>query len=122
MAQFSVGVNNGADGRPLRQAIKQLAGALNSTDSDAFGRARRDYYRAMFALSANRELRRLVPFIQMPIVYAQRALPGLSKMRLEDYRTIAKAVLEGNEDAADVAGVSHVANIRSVILAVEKRD
>jgi DNA-binding FadR family transcriptional regulator len=52
----------------------------------------------------------------MPIVYAQHRLPGLQKLRLRDYRTIAKAVLEGSEQAADDAGMNHVRNVRELIV------
>jgi DNA-binding FadR family transcriptional regulator len=52
----------------------------------------------------------------MPIVYAQQRLAGLQKLRLRDYRLIAKAVLAGDEDAADAAGMAHVRNVRELIV------
>ena len=43
--------------------------------------------------------------------------PGLQKLRLADYRRIARAVLGGDPDAAEAAGVAHVRNVREAILA-----
>jgi DNA-binding FadR family transcriptional regulator len=64
----------------------------------------------------NRELRRLFPTIQMPIVHAQHRLASLRQMRLDDYKRIATAVQAGEPDAAEAAGTAHVQNVRGAIL------
>ena len=109
-------VANGARDTPLADAIKRLVEADGSGDAEAFAKARRDYYRALLALANNRELRRLFPAIQMPIVYAQFRLPGLQRTRVQDYRVIAREVLAGEEDGADLAAMAHVRNVREEIL------
>ncbi|MEF7616718.1 GntR family transcriptional regulator [Aquincola sp. MAHUQ-54] len=100
----------------LAAALEELAGAAASGDPAAFGAARRHFYRALLELSGNRELRRLFPAIQMPIVHAQHRLASLQKLRLDDYRRIGKAVLGGQEAAADEAGMAHVQHVRQEIL------
>lgn len=109
-------VHRGAPAKALSQAIKQLARAAAGEDDPGFALARRAYYRALLDLSANRELRRLVPVIQMPIVHAQNPLPGLRRMRVDDYKAVARAVLAGDEDAADLAAMAHVDRVREAIL------
>lgn len=109
-------VARGAAGQPLSAAVALLAASDAAADAEGFARARRDYYRALLALSGSRELRRLFPSIQMPIVYAQYALPHLQQVRLQDYRVIAREVLAGDEDAADLAAMAHVQNVRAAIL------
>jgi DNA-binding FadR family transcriptional regulator len=43
-------------------------------------------------------------------------LAGLQKLRLRDYRLIAKAVADGLEEEADEAGMAHVRNVRELVL------
>ena len=112
-------VSDGADGQSVRDAIGQLHSAVAGRDAEAFARGRRAYYRALLALANNRELRRLFPTIQMPIVYAQYALRDLRKIRLQDYSVIAREVLAGDQDAADVAAMAHVQTVRAAILDLE---
>lgn len=105
-----------AQGQALAAALKELTQAARDEDADGFARGRRHFYRALLALSGSAELRRLFPAIQMPVVHAQQRLTGLQKLRLRDYRVIAKAVLAGDEDAADAAGMAHVRNVRELIV------
>lgn len=67
-------------------------------------------------LSGSAEVQRLFPAIQMPIVYAQYRLPGLRKLRLRDYRAIARAVLAAAQARADDAGMAHVQHVRQLVL------
>lgn len=106
-----------ADATGLAESIKRLNTADAAGDRQAFSSARRDYYRAMLALGQNQELSRLISAIHMPIVYAQHRLPRLQQIRLQDYRVIAREVLSGNEDAADLAAMVHVSNVRDEIVA-----
>ncbi|MNN45280.1 hypothetical protein D3C81_1596060 [compost metagenome] len=68
-------------------------------------------------MGGNRELIRLFPTIQMPIVHAQHRLASLQQIRLADYRRIAAAVLAGEPDEAEATAVAHVRNVRQAILA-----
>jgi DNA-binding FadR family transcriptional regulator len=82
----------------------------------AFTKARRRFYRCLLDMGANRELQRLFPTIQMPIVYAQHQLSALQKLRLRDYAKIATAVRAGREDEAEAAGAAHVQHVRQEIV------
>lgn len=106
----------GQPGLSVTRALQQLGAADRAQDADAFARARRGFYRALLDTGASRELRRLFPSIHMPIVYAQQRLASLQKLRLRDYRAIGQAVAQGEEDAADEAGMAHVRHVREEIL------
>jgi DNA-binding GntR family transcriptional regulator len=110
------GVLEPAHRRMLPAALKELTQAVHEEDADGFARGRRHFYRALLLLSGSAELKRLFPAIQMPIVYAQHRLAGLQKLRLRDYRLIAKAVSDGLEEEADEAGMAHVRNVRELVL------
>lgn len=110
------GIGNSASGQAISNALELLARADKARDPDAFAKARRQYYRALLEVGGSSELKRLFPSIHMPIVYAQHRLPALQKLRLRDYGIIAKAVLDGDEDAADSAGAHHVRNVRDAVL------
>jgi len=114
-------ISRGADGQGLVTAIKLLGSPHKEMDEELFGRARRAYYRALLDLSSSRELRRLVPIIQMPIVHAQNPLPALRQLRVKDYRAVAQAVLKGDEVAADLAAMEHVDKIRKAIVDLAER-
>ena len=109
------GVSAGRPSQPIERALEQLTDADRAHDQDAFGRARRSFYRALLETCGSRELRRLFPSIQMPIVYAQHRLSMLQKIRLRDYHAMGRAVLDGDELAADEAGMAHVRNVREEI-------
>ena len=100
----------------LSDSLKALKAADAANDTTAFTKARRRFYRCLLDMGGNRELQRLFPTIQMPIVYAQYRLPALQKIRLRDYAKIATAVRAGREDEAEAAGSSHVQHVRQAIV------
>jgi len=100
----------------LQQALQTLCDAHEQRDDVRFANGRGDFYRALFDMSGSRDLRRLSNTIHIPIVYVQRQIPTLQKIRLEDYRHIAEKVLQGDEAAADQAGAQHVINVRNELL------
>lgn len=106
----------GTSAQAVRLALRHLRAAAREHGSDAFARARRGFYRALLDTGGNRELRRLFPSIQMPIVYAQHRLASLQALRLRDYPTIGKAVIAGDAKAADAAAMAHVRGVRDEIL------
>jgi len=106
----------GAPHAPIEAAQARLHEADRSQDSDAFANARRVFYRALLATSASRELRRLLPSIHMPIVYAQHRPATLQQVRMRDYQAMCRAILAGDEEAADKAGMEHVRNVREAIV------
>ncbi|RRH78401.1 GntR family transcriptional regulator [Falsigemmobacter faecalis] len=65
--QAAEAVAAGADPAPMREALAVYVAAARADLS----RARARYYRAMTALAGNRELERLVPAVQVPLVRAQ---------------------------------------------------
>lgn len=106
------GVAAGRSSEALKKSLEQLRAADKAQEAEAFARARRAFYRALLELAGSHELQRLFPSIQMPIVYAQHPLAALQKIRLADYRLIAKAVGAADADGADAAGMAHVQNVR----------
>lgn len=110
------GIAAGRPGEPIRDALAELERANADQDVDAFARARRSLYRALLHASGSQELRRLFPSIQMPVVYAQHRPATLQTVRMRDYQAICDAVLRGNEQAADEAGIAHVQNVRDAIV------
>lgn len=111
----ALGITTGRASDPIRQALAELEYADAAQDADAFARARRGLYRALLHASGSRELKRLFPSIQMPIVYAQHRPAALQKVRMRDYQAMCDAVLRGDMQAADVAGMAHVQNVRTAI-------
>lgn len=110
------GIKSGESAHSIERALGELRTAGCDEDIEAFSAARRGFYRALLDVSGSRELKRLFPSIQMPVVYAQHKLPLLQKLRLRDYELIGRAVVDGDEDAADAAGMKHVKNVREEIL------
>ena len=109
------GIAHGAPTAPIQAALAQLHEADRSQDADAFASARRGMYRALLAASGSRELRRLLPSIHMPIVYAQHRPATLQQVRMRDYQAMCDAVLAGDAAAADAVGMQHVRNVREAI-------
>ena len=105
----------GAPRAPIEDALARLHEADRSQDQDVFASARRALYRALLATSGSRELRRLLPSIHMPIVYAQHRPATLQQVRMRDYQAMCEAILKGDEAAADQAGMQHVRNVREAI-------
>lgn len=109
-------IANGAPQAPIKAALARLHEADRGHDQDTFASARRGMYRALLATSGSRELRRLLPSIHMPIVYAQHRPATLQQVRMRDYLAMCQAVLAGDEEAADKAGMQHVRNVREAIM------
>lgn len=112
----ALGIAAGQAGDAILQSLAELNQANVALDADAFARARRGLYRALLDTSGNRELKRLFPSIQMPIVYAQHRPSTLQKLRMRDYQAMCEAVLRGDAQAADAAGMAHVQNVREAIV------
>lgn len=110
------GIAAGRPAEPICEALADLDRADAAQDVDAFARARRGLYRALLHASGSRELKRLFPSIQMPVVYAQHRPSTLQKVRMHDYQAICDAVLRGDAQAADEAGMAHVQNVRAAIV------
>ncbi|RYX89439.1 MAG: GntR family transcriptional regulator [Comamonadaceae bacterium] len=102
--------------RLLKDSMKEIVAADSVQDALAFAKARRRFYRALLDMSASKELKRLFPAIQMPIVLAQFRLPTLQKLRVQDYLKIAAAVMSGRADEAEAAGMAHVRHVRDEIV------
>ncbi|MDN5843912.1 MAG: GntR family transcriptional regulator [Alcaligenaceae bacterium] len=109
-------IAGGAARAPIVGALARLDEADRSQDAETFAGARRGLYRALLITSGSRELRRLLPSINMPIVYAQHRPAALQQVRMRDYQAMCEAILAGDEAAADAAGMQHVRNVRAVIV------
>ena len=110
------GIAAGQPDEPIRAALTELDQADTTKDMDTFARARRSLYRALLQTSGSSELRRLFPSIQMPVVYAQHRPSSLQQVRMRDYQAVCEAVLRGDADAADAAGLAHVQHVREAIV------
>ncbi|WPB57330.1 GntR family transcriptional regulator [Xylophilus sp. GOD-11R] len=100
----------------LRGVLKEVEAADAAGKDDDFAVGRRRFYRTLLDMAGSRELKRLFPAIHMSVVYAQHRLPALRRLRTQDYRQIAQAVVAGDEARADEAGCLHVAHVRDEIL------
>ncbi|WP_239467143.1 GntR family transcriptional regulator [Rhodoferax koreense] len=100
----------------LKTCVEDISAADAAQDVVLFAKVRRRFYRVLLDMSGSRELKRLFPAIQLPIVLAQHRLPSLQKIRVRDYRQIATAVAAGQVDAADAAGMAHVQHVREEIV------
>ncbi len=109
----------GAPCRPLNESLQGLRLADRARDAQAFAQARRAFYRALLEASGSRELRRLFPSIQMPVVHVQQWVGSLQQLRLADYRAIGAAVAAGDEAGAERAGEDHVRHVRDAVLAAQ---
>ncbi len=109
----------GAQRAPIQAALAQLHEADRGQDTDAFASARRGMYRALLDTGRSRELRRLLPSIHMPIVYAQHRPAALQQVRMRDYKAMCQAVLAGDENGADAAGMAHVRHVRESIVSLQ---
>jgi DNA-binding GntR family transcriptional regulator len=110
------GIKAGKPSQNITMALDKLRSAGRDQDDEAFAHARRSFYRALLEASGSGELKRLFPSIQMPIVYAQHKFASLQKLRLRDYVLMGRAVLDADEDGADIAGMNHVRNVREEIM------
>lgn len=112
-------------GAMLDDAQTQLERAADEDEIAGFGRARRQFYRALLDIGGNRELKRLFPAIGMHIIYAQYQSRQLRGIRLADYRAMIDSVRRGDETQAEAAGARHVDHVSAVIadrLARDDRD
>lgn len=112
----ALGIAAGKPAAEIEEALGELRQANSQQDQQAFARARRSLYRALLSASGSRELQRLFPTIQMPIVYAQHRPTSLQQVRMVDYQSMCKAVLRGDAQAADQAGMAHVQHVREAIV------
>ena len=110
----------GAPRAPIEDALARLHEADRGQDQDVFASARRALYRALLATSGSRELRRLLPTIHMPIVYAQHRPAALQRIRMRDYRAMCEAAPA--DGGVSAAGMQHVRNVREAIEAAIASD
>jgi DNA-binding GntR family transcriptional regulator len=101
--------------QPLAGAIDELAAAAATGEPAQFSRARRRFYRILLLIGGNRELQRLFPAIGTHIIHAQHPSPRMQGIRLADYQGMARAIMAGDAEAAEVAAAAHVDHVRAVI-------
>lgn len=99
----------------LRVALSDLTSANVRSDTEAFSKVRRNFYRSLLDIAANQELNRLFPAVQMHIVHAQYRPPDLLDIRTADYARLGAAVLAGDLKKAEAAGIEHVRHVREAI-------
>jgi DNA-binding GntR family transcriptional regulator len=102
-------------GGRMRSLKARFARCRKQRDVAAFDELRRDFYRLLFDLASNRELRRLFVTIRMEILHAQYQSAHWRQIRLEDYQAICAAVSAGDVSAAGAAAKRHVRHIRRIV-------
>lgn len=107
LAAQNIGMPNAAD--HFRDCYEQLASYEKERDSYDLVRARNRFYRAMTRTAGNAELERLLFGFQVHLVRSILRQPR--KERFQDYHGMAKAILEGDREAAERAGRDHIRHI-----------
>jgi DNA-binding GntR family transcriptional regulator len=110
-------IGEGGNRKLLRQSLDRLLDFIGGGDPFEFVRARNAFYRALVQIGANRELARVLPGIQVHLVRTQfRGYEGDPKrLRLQDYRMIAEAVLQGSTAKAEKAARLHFKSVCETI-------
>jgi DNA-binding GntR family transcriptional regulator len=99
----------------LTSVMNELADRAAMQDPVHFSQARRNFYRTLLSIGANRELQRIFPAIGMHIIYSQFQSPRLKEIRLCDYQSIGEAILGNDAAEAELRGRDHVERVRAVI-------
>lgn len=90
----------------FRAAYEHLLSFEHAGDSYDLVHARNRFYRALTRISANPELDRILPTVQVHIVRARLRQP--QAQRFADYRRMAEAILRGDQEAAEAEGRAHI--------------
>lgn len=99
----------------LRQVLGGLAAPGLCHDRNRFSEVRRQFYRTLLEIGANRELHRHFSAIQMQIIYVQFESPELADLRVADYGAIGAAVMKGEIREAESLARRHVGRVRKII-------
>jgi DNA-binding GntR family transcriptional regulator len=99
----------------LREISSRLEECKRGTDRASFSELRRNFYRVLLEVGANRELCRHFATIQMQIIYAQFESSELVDTRIADYQAICDAVRTGDVKAAEAVARAHVKHVRRII-------
>jgi DNA-binding FadR family transcriptional regulator len=97
-----------------------LSGIPTRSDSLAFVKARNGYYRALVKIGGNKELGRLLPGMQAPLLRVQfrSFLTMQDEMRSNDYQRMSDAILKGKGFLAEREARRHIRNVRSSTVAL----
>ena len=94
-------------------ALKEAAAEYSAAGTEGRQKARARYYRALAALAGNKEVMRLLPSIQVPLVRAQmRDHVGASAA---SHAALVDAVSEGDPEAAEAAARLHLDYLLTVL-------
>lgn len=112
-ARLAAGKIGLADNRTrFEEAWQGLQAFRDVTYSFDMVKARNRFYRTLTHLSANRELQRIIPGIQVHLIRRDHSLPPA--LRFEGYDRMARAILAGDGPAAEAAGRAHIAAIAAL--------
>ncbi|MCO5089651.1 GntR family transcriptional regulator [Bosea sp. (in: a-proteobacteria)] len=97
--------------------VQQLVGFEKGGEFLQFVRARNRFYKTLTDIANNREIDRVLPSMQVHLVRIQfrDSDDNLEKVRFDDYRDIAEAVLAGEPNWAEKMARQHVAHVRRSI-------
>lgn len=103
----------------LQNCLAALSDHMRRAQFFEFVRARNDFYRTLLQIAGSRELKRLLTSVHVNLIRIQSRASevqyGREKMRMEDYRAIATAVLAGDDRRAETAARRHVNNVRKLL-------
>jgi DNA-binding GntR family transcriptional regulator len=103
----------------LRHCIAALSYREQHAQFFEFVRARNAFYRALLEISSSNELKRVLTSVQVNLIRIQSRTfetdSRRKKTHLQDYRTIAGAVLTGDARRAETVARRHVRNVRNLL-------
>jgi DNA-binding GntR family transcriptional regulator len=102
----------------LSRVLHGFSGSERGHDPVGFSAKRREFYRCLLEIGANRELHRHFATLQMPTIYLQFESRELYQVRIADYCVIGQAVLAGDTRKAEMHARRHVRRVRRIIRAM----
>ena len=102
----------------LSRVLRSFSAGEHGHDPVGFSAMRREFYRCLLEIGANRELHRHFATLQMPIVYLQFESRELYQVRMADYCAVGRAVLAGDARKAELHARRHVRSVRRIIRAM----
>ncbi len=106
-------INVGGGRARFEQTWRELQKFRDMPDGYDFVAARNRFYRAITEVSANQELRRIIPSIHIHLIRREYSLT--TRARFEDYARMAEAILAGDGAAADAAARRHIAKTAALV-------
>jgi DNA-binding GntR family transcriptional regulator len=112
-------IKDGNNASRMRDAYKRLLSFKNDGAAAAFLEERRSFYDTMVEIGGNRELKRILPLMQIHLLRMQfqsYITPRDREQQFDEYKAIADAILSGDAKRAEVTGTLHVRRTRQSLM------